>query len=260
MENRFPTAVPPPARSASFELGWRRLVATSGMATCCHHPGNRASEPTRAERSAALGWNGSAPVGLNRSRLPVGAPRPTNGSVRFSCSALLVCLLLLAAPPVRAQTTAPENQLKAAFLAKFTQYLEWPATAFTNADQPIIIGILGTDPFGPEFDERLRTFKTDGRRVEARRLRRVEEAAGCQIVYFSASENENLKFHLAALSKQPIFTAGDHEDFLNFGGVLRFWRYGDQIAFHIKSEALRAAQIKANARLLQRSRDPSKPR
>ena len=179
----------------------------------------------------------------------------------FARRAILCCLLLLlAAPTARAQPTAPENQIKAACLAKFSQYLEWPAAAFTNADQPILIGILGTDPFGPEFDERLRAFKTTGRPVQARRLRRVEEARGCHLLYFSASENGSLPTHLAALRGQPIFTAGDHEDFLLLGGTLRFWRHGEQIAFQINSEALREAQIKAHPRLLQLSREPPKLR
>ena len=237
--------------SFSRSPGWRQLVAIQPVATSRRHPD---SKPT-------LGWNGSAPLGLTSYRVPTGSPRPTRGSVRFSCSSLLVCLLLLlAAPTARAQTTAPENQIKAACLAKFSQYLEWPATAFTNADQPILIGILGADPFGPEFDERLRAFKTTGRPVQARRLRRVEDAPGCHLVYISASENGNLKTLLAALRGQPIFTAGDHEDFLNLGGALRFWRHGDQIAFQISPDALRAAQIKAHPRLLLLSREPPKLR
>ena len=76
----------------------------------------------------------------------------------------------------------------------------------------------------------------------------------------SASENGNLKTLLAALRDQPIFTVGDHEDFLQLGGALRFWHHGDQIAFQIKADALRAAQIKAHPRLLQLSREPPKIR
>ena len=179
----------------------------------------------------------------------------------LSRRAVLCCLLfLLTALGVGAQTTAPENQIKAACLAKFSQYLEWPATAFTNADQPIIIGILGDDPFSPEFDERLRAFKTAGRPVQARRLRRVEEARGCHLLYVSASENGNLKTILADLRGQPVFTAGDHEDFLKLGGILRFWHHGDQLAFQINPDALREAKIKAHPRLLQLSREPPKLR
>ena len=206
----------------------------------------------RALRTAGF----AAPLSSHRNiRTPSGLGSLTR------CAALGCLLFLFAtAHAARAQTTAPENQIKAACLAKFSQYLEWPAAAFTNADQPIVIGILGADPFGPEFDERLRAFKTTGRPVLARRLRRVEDARGCHLLYVSASENGNLKTHLAALRGQPIFTAGDHEDFLKLGGALRFWHHGDQIAFQISPDALRAAQIKAHPRLLQLSHEPPKLR
>ena len=45
-------------RQPSLALGWRRLVATGGMATSCRHPGNMETKHTRAKRSAALGWLG----------------------------------------------------------------------------------------------------------------------------------------------------------------------------------------------------------
>ena len=168
--------------------------------------------------------------------------------------------LLLACVPVLAQPTAPENQIKGAFLAKLSQYIEWPAATFAKADQPIVIGILGEDPFGPEFDVSLRAFKVAGRAVQARRLRRVEEAKGCHLLYVSPSENGNLRTILTALRSQPILTAGDHPEFLKLGGALRFWRKGESIAFHISADALREAQITAHPRLLQLSDDPAKPR
>jgi YfiR/HmsC-like len=181
------------------------------------------------------------------------------GPQSLSRRALLVWLLL-AAVAASAQPSAPETEIKGAFLAKLSQYIEWPAATFATADQPIVIGILGEDPFGPEFDVSLRTLKVAGRTVRARRLRRVEEAKGCHLLYVSPSENGNLRAILTALRSQPILTAGDYPEFLKLGGALRFWRKGESIAFHISEAALREAKLIAHPRLLQLSDDPSKPR
>ena len=192
------------------------------------------------------------------------SPRKGEGASGFGPQSLsrrsLLGWLLLAAVAASAQPTAPENQIKGAFLAKLSQYIEWPAATFAKADQPIVIGILGEDTFGREFDVSLRAFKVAGRAVQARRLRRVEEAKGCHLLYVSPSENGNLRTILTALRSQPILTAGDHPEFLKLGGALRFWRKGESLAFHISADALREAQITAHPRLLQLSDDPAKPR
>ncbi|MBI5802066.1 MAG: YfiR family protein [Verrucomicrobia bacterium] len=167
--------------------------------------------------------------------------------------------LLRACASAVAQPSAPENNIKAAFLAKLSQYLEWPAAVFTSPEQPIIIGILGDDPFGPEFDASLRAFKVAGRSLMVRRLRRVEDAGGCQLLHISRSEDMRLKPILATLQGKPIFTTGDHDDFLKLGGTLRFWRKGESVAFHISHDALRESRITAHPRLLQLSNNPAKP-
>src|SRR5260370_17228193 len=45
--------------------------------------------------------------------------------------------------------TSPEYQLKAVFLFNFAQFVEWPPTAFPEAKAPLVIGVLGEDPFAP---------------------------------------------------------------------------------------------------------------
>lgn len=187
-----------------------------------------------------------------------GAPRSRAlGPHPLTRRAMLGCLLLTGGAAL-AQPTAPEYEIKATLLAKLAQYIEWPASTFAKPDQPIIIGILGEDVFGSSIDASLRAFKVGGRLVQAHRLRRVEEAKGCQLLYICPSENGKLKSILAALHGQSVFTVGDHESFLKLGGVLRFWRNGPSIAFDINEDALRDAKIKAHPRLLQLSR-PANP-
>lgn len=193
------------------------------------------------------------------SSLPLHRARysTAHGPQPLSRRALLGWLLLTSGTAL-AQPTAPEYEIKATLLAKLTQYIEWPASTFSKPDQPIIIGILGEDVFGSSIDASLRAFKVGGRLVQAHRLRRVEEAKGCQLLYISPSENGKLKSILAALNGQPILTVGDHENFLKLGGALRFLRNGQNIAFNINEDALKDAKLTAHPRLLQLGR-PANP-
>ena len=64
---------------------------------------------------------------------------------------------LLAVGGGRAQESPPtEYQLKAAFLLNFAKFVEWPRVAFAEAGSPLVLGILGENPFGDALD---RTIK-----------------------------------------------------------------------------------------------------
>jgi hypothetical protein len=49
-------------------------------------------------------------------------------------------------PSAEAQVSR-EYELKAVFLYNFAQFTDWPESAFADEKAPIIIGILGADPF-----------------------------------------------------------------------------------------------------------------
>src|SRR5688572_25985571 len=46
-----------------------------------------------------------------------------------------------------------EQEVKAVFLFNFVQFVEWPQEAFPENQTPLVIGILGKDPFGKFLDE-----------------------------------------------------------------------------------------------------------
>ena len=71
----------------------------------------------------------------------------------------LMSIVLAASPRVGAETTeAKEYQLKSVFLFYFSQFVDWPAAAFPQANAPLVIGVLGND--------RLEGFSTKPCRVK----------------------------------------------------------------------------------------------
>jgi hypothetical protein len=69
--------------------------------------------------------------------------------------AILALLTLLICPLIASTQVQPvrEYQIKAVFLFNFPQFVEWPPEAFPDANSPMIIGVLGEDPFGKILDE-----------------------------------------------------------------------------------------------------------
>src|SRR4051812_23846492 len=83
-----------------------------------------------------------------------------------SCRGYFLALLfwVAAAAGLHAQVSN-EYDLKAVLLYNFTQFVDWPATAFATPEAPLVIGILGRDPFGPVLDELVAQENVGHRRI-----------------------------------------------------------------------------------------------
>ena len=145
---------------------------------------------------------------------------------------------------------SPEYQLKAVFLFNFAQFVEWPASAFPGPDAPLVIGILGEDPFGPYLDETVRGEKVNDRPLVVRRFRSVEEISTCHILFISGREMGRLRGILDSLRGRSILTVGDVEGFATRGGMIRFITDQNRIRFRINLDAAKAADLTISSKLL----------
>src|ERR1700680_3771225 len=88
---------------------------------------------------------------------------------------VITCLLFSMAMGGHAEglenSDSSEYLIKAGFIYNFAKLVEWPSTAFAQADSPIVIGILGDDPFGTTLDRIVADKKINGRGFIVKRLR-----------------------------------------------------------------------------------------
>src|SRR5262245_19682872 len=111
------------------------------------------------------------------------ARRRGPGGRMLAVALALVWGLLGTLQPVRAADEFPEYQLKAAFLYNFAKFVTWPESSFTNAEAPITIGIVGTDPFGPLLEDIIKGKTANGRKLAIRHLSPQEKPTGCHILF-----------------------------------------------------------------------------
>lgn len=165
---------------------------------------------------------------------------------------LVMCALLLSGGlDLSAQTApAPEYQVKAVFLFNFAQFVDWPPQAFLESKTPIVIGILGEDPFGAYLDETVRDEKVNDRSLTVQRYRRVEEIEVCHILFISRSEADRLGQILASLKDRNILTVGDADGFTERGGMIRFVIEKNKIRLRINLEAAKAGRLTLSSKLL----------
>src|SRR5258706_6335653 len=92
-------------------------------------------------------------------------------------------------PLAYAQTgDAPDSSeylIKAGFIYNFAKFVEWPSAAFAQPDSPIVIGILGTDPFGNLIDRIIENKRIGARGLVVKRLKcgtDLKELKQCKIL------------------------------------------------------------------------------
>lgn len=178
---------------------------------------------------------------------------------------LLASLAVFAASaPGRAESPSAltEYQVEAAYLYNFAKYVTWPARAFTTAGDPILIGILGDDPFGDDLVRAVTHEKpVQGRGFRVVHSRSVADLARCHLLFISASEESRLAQHFTVLRRagSHALTVGESAIFLDAGGAIRFTIENKKVRFEINARAAEAAGISISSKLLSlaRNRDRS---
>lgn len=151
----------------------------------------------------------------------------------------------------RAQTDGlREYQIKAVFLFNFAQFVEWPATAFADAHSPIVIGVLGEDPFGSLLDDTIRGETVGGRPLVVQRYRRVEEIKVCHILFISTSEAGRSDSVLFSLRRRPLLTVSDLDGFAGRGGMIQLFTEKSKVRLRIDLAPAKAANLTISSKLL----------
>jgi len=166
---------------------------------------------------------------------------------RWFAGALLGLALTAAAA---AATPSIEYQIKAVFLFNFAQFVEWPPSAFRDARSPLVIGVVGEDPFGNYLDEAVRGERIGDRPLVVRRYHRGDDLTGCHILFISRSEDSAVASILASLRGRSILTVGEADGFIREGGILRFITENHKIRLRINVEAARAVGLTISSKLL----------
>ena len=162
---------------------------------------------------------------------------------------LLAALLLAAAAQSRtaAQDVSKEYRVKAAFLYNFVKYVEWPAAVVPG---PVVICVAGRNPFGSLLAETVRGETVAGRALETRVI--LEPAGGCHILFVPTGANAGA--YLRSARGTPTLTVGEAADFIQQGGLIRFYLDGGTVRFEINREGAERSGLRISSRLLQLAR------
>lgn len=162
--------------------------------------------------------------------------------------ALLVAVL--APQDARAQSPAADIELvKAAYLYRFTGYVEWPPAAFASPTSPLVIGVAGNDTVAAELGRMMAGRTGMARPVQVRRLAPGDTLQGLHVL-FVAGSGSTLGEWAHKADGLPVLVVGDSPDGLEQGVALNFVVADRRLRFEASRRAFDRAGLKASAHLL----------
>ena len=171
------------------------------------------------------------------------------GGIASLASAIVAVLLLASATAVSAQGVAPEYRLKAAFVAKFPEFTEWPKSVMDGRNSADLC-IAAPTPFGPSLLEAVAGDVLQGRSVRVREIRTIGDVEPCMSLFLPRDSLIDARVLLKAVAKFPLLTIGETADFLDAGGMIAFSTVAGRIRFAINLDAARQVGLRFSSQLL----------
>ncbi|HET9664583.1 MAG TPA: YfiR family protein [Burkholderiales bacterium] len=165
-------------------------------------------------------------------------------ALRLLASVGLVLLTQHGALHAQVQGEVTEDSVKAAFLHRFTGFVEWPEKARTK--EGYVIGVLGAEGVEAELSRYVATRKSP---ISVRRIHSIEDVAGVHVLFIGERENARLSKLIAAVQHLPVLIITEAPDGLDRGGMINFVTT-DRVQFEVAIANAAKAGIHLNARLL----------
>ncbi|HTD86938.1 MAG TPA: YfiR family protein [Candidatus Binatia bacterium] len=161
--------------------------------------------------------------------------------------AIAICGVLLASAQTRYST---EYEIKAAVLFNLGQFVEWPSSAFASAESPLIVGILGQNPFGQSLERAVEGEIIQKRRIVVKYGETLDALGTSHILFICRSEARKLPDILKSLKGKPTLTVSDMGQFAQNGGMVNLVTTADRVRMIVNAAKIEAAGLRASSKLL----------
>jgi hypothetical protein len=160
---------------------------------------------------------------------------------------LLIFSTFIFSRPCDAQIKAAEYEVRAAYVASFGTYVDWPINSFQDKEAPFIIGVMNDEKLVDLLEQAFKTRKIQGRNVLIRPIKNIKQALDVHVLYNGDPDYANF----SDLKKLPILTIGLGENTLQSGGVIRLINDNNRLRFEFNHRIAERVGLKVSAKLQQ---------
>jgi hypothetical protein len=189
--------------------------------------------------------------GTPRPRIAPPPRRRHRGAWRRLRSACLLALAVLGLLPSGASSAAPnEYDVKATLMVNFMKFVEWPDDTSAVAPGPLVLAVVGNDPFGAALERATAGQSVNGRSVVVKRWKNPRELGPCHVLFVAVSDADEVSHILGGLKGTAVLTIGDGPSFVSEGGIIGFFMHDSRIRFDISPTTAERAHLRISSRLL----------
>ena len=153
-------------------------------------------------------------------------------------------------PAALAQGEQDESRVKAAFLLRFTQYVEWPGEVLPQPTTPLVVGIIGADDVASDLQQMSSGRGASGRPVQVRTLKGNDDLTQAHILFIGMDERGKIATYLGAARRRPILVVTESPNALAQGSMINFVIVERRVRFEIGLESAEKAGLTLSSRLL----------
>jgi hypothetical protein len=161
----------------------------------------------------------------------------------------LVLSLLACATSAHAADAYREEAVKAAFIYRFTGYVEWPPASLDGAPA-FTIAVLGSPGVARELARFAVHRPIRNLPVMVRRIESVAQADGAHVLYVGPEFSGSHRSLVKAVGNRPVLLITDSPRGLDDGSVLNFVLVDRRVRFEVSLAAAQRAGIRLSSELL----------
>lgn len=143
-----------------------------------------------------------------------------------------------------------QQQVEAAYLYKFGNYVTWPDTAFAAPDSPIVIGVAGSDPVADDLTAMVTGRTIGSRPIVVKRIREGDALSGVHILFIGSPKATQSGGLFESSRGRPILVVTEGKDGLVLGGAVSFVVIDDRVRFDVSLDAVEESGLKLSSQLL----------
>jgi YfiR/HmsC-like len=172
--------------------------------------------------------------------------------IRRPYAIIIACwFLLVSSPCALAQSEEnTEYPVKLAFLYNFTKFVQWPLDAFRDASAPLVICIVGEDPFNADLEQEFRRRTSGSHPLNLKTSKPSDDLTTCHVAFVTAAENKRAAGIVARLKGASVLTVGESNGFADHGGVINFILEENKVHFEINVDVAKQTRLTISSKLL----------
>ena len=169
---------------------------------------------------------------------------------RIGAAALALVALSAAHPAASAEGEPLEYAVKAAYLYKFGDFIEWPERAFAAPASAVNLCVAGEIPFDEDLAAAVEGKRIGARPIVVRRLGTVTADAGCHILYVGGADPARVAAALDAVRGTNVLTVADVAVGGGTPSIIRFEVKDNHLRFDIDQHAASLNGLTISSKLL----------